>query len=53
MHRVIEQTDEEKIEMYMKMPQKDVVIMLIESHKILDILMSKMKFSNNHKTIKR
>jgi len=36
MWQVIEQTDEEKTAMYMKMPKEDIVKMLIQCNKILN-----------------
>lgn len=34
--QVIQQTDEEKTAMYMKLPKKEIIAMLIQCNKILD-----------------
>ena len=36
MMQVIEQTHEEKMKMYMKLPKKEIIAMLIQCNKILD-----------------
>jgi hypothetical protein len=36
MMQVIQQTDEEKMAMYMKLPKKEIIAMLIQCNKILD-----------------
>lgn len=36
MIQVIQQTDEEKMAMYMKLPKKEIIKMLIECNKILE-----------------
>ena len=34
--QIIQQTDEEKMAMYMKLPKKEIIAMLIQCNKILD-----------------
>jgi hypothetical protein len=36
MMQIIQQTDEEKMAMYMKLPKKEIIAMLIQCNKILD-----------------
>ena len=42
--QVIQQTDEEKMAMYMKLPKKEIIAMLIQCNKILD---SRMVLNEN------
>lgn len=41
MIRTLEQTKEEKITMYMKLSKKELIEMLIESNRLLDMMSSK------------
>jgi hypothetical protein len=43
MFQVKEQTDEEKMAMYMKLPKKEIIKMLIECNKILTNIINKDK----------
>lgn len=36
MMQIIQQTDEEKMAMYMKLPKKEIIAMLIQCNKMLD-----------------
>ncbi len=46
MYQVIEQTDEEKFEMYNKLPKKQVIEMLMECHRIIERLSTVTTVSN-------
>lgn len=45
--QIIEQTKEEKMAMYMKLPKKQLVEMLIESNRVLDTLAKTVKYNDN------
>lgn len=38
MYQIIEQTEEEKIAMYMKMPKKQIIKMLLNCNRLIDEL---------------
>lgn len=38
MYQVIQQTHEEKVKMYMKLPKKQIIEMLIECNRIISII---------------
>ena len=48
--QIIQQTDEEKIAMYMKLPKKEIIAMLIQCNKILD---SRMVLSADDENVKK
>jgi hypothetical protein len=50
MMQIIQQTDEEKIAMYMKFPKKEIIAMLIQCNKILD---SRMVLSADDENVKK
>lgn len=42
MMQIIEQTDEEKMTMYMKLEKEEIISMLIQTHKVLDSLLPRV-----------
>lgn len=42
MMQILEQTDEEKMAMYMKLEKEEIISMLIQTHKVLDSLLPRV-----------
>ena len=47
MIRIVEMSDEEKLEMYMRMKKKDLSKMLIEANKLLDMVVNRLPIVHN------
>lgn len=51
MMQIIEQTDEEKMAMYMKMPKKKIIEMLIQSNKFINSLTPQASFISSKQDV--
>lgn len=43
MMQILEQTDKEKMAMYMKLEKEEIISMLIQTHKVLDSLLPRVQ----------
>lgn len=46
MYQIVEQTDEEKTEMYMKLDKKELVRMIISCNNVIDNLVKRIRKTN-------